>query len=344
MRVAPSLSLALLCSLIATVAVAQSDPRRDEAIKRYQEGVRLYDSGKSESAYVHFVEAYAVVQTPPILFNLARTEQLTGRYADAAKHFATYIALPPHPRVTPELRRQAAEFLAQVRTQLGHISVEAPKGTVVTVDDAPVEALDSIDVAPGVHRVAGKLGAASDVVTVTCVAGGTTPAKLVLNGSEPPIVPPVVVAPVVAPPVVPPVETIPVSQFWNGRRIGGAVITGVGVVGLVLGGVFAAERGSQLSSAHDTQAQLGSSGSACFKPTASSVSSECSSLSSQLGSYGSDAHLEEGFLIGGGALVAIGLVTMLWPSSGSATSTPSPSALRPVTGPHFAGLSWSTSF
>jgi hypothetical protein len=129
------------------------------------------------------------------------------------------------------------------------------------------------------------------------------------------------------------------------RRWVGVGIAGVGVVGLVLGGVFGAERGSETSDANAARARAlattggGVSTRACFSPSAASASA-CSSLSSALQSNGTDAHLEELFLISGGMLLAVGAVTTLWPSWSSGSNV----TLTPAVGPRVAGLQWAGSF
>jgi hypothetical protein len=287
------------------------------------------------------------VQTPPILFNLARTEQLTGRPLAAAEHFRAYLALPEHPRITSELRAKAQEYLTAVNAQLGHLKLDAPADATVTVDGKRAEPGATIEVVPGLRKVAGRRGEDTASLELVAPAGTVTVAHLIFSAS-PGVVPPVVVPPVplmhpeVAPPP-PPVEPVK-EPYWTGRRTAGVVISGVGVVGLVLGGVFGGERGGDTTSANNARSHIVGApgvppGSLCFNAPMSSTS--CSALSSALSSNNNAAQLEESFLIGGGVLLAIGLVTTFWPSSGAEPPMP---ALAPMTGPHLGGLQWSGSF
>ncbi len=79
---------------------------------------------------------------------------------------------------------------------------------------------------------------------------------------------------------------------------------------------------------------------ACTNPPASG-DAPCSTLSSSLGSNGTEAHLEETKLIGGGLLVAVGVIRTLWPAG---PEGPPMTQLAPITGPHVAGLQWKGSF
>jgi hypothetical protein len=150
--------------------------------------------------------------------------------------------------------------------------------------------------------------------------------------------------PAVVPP--PPVTAEPSKEpYWNSRRTVGVVIAGVGVVGLVLGGVFGAERGGDTTSAasdlKNVQATAGSApaGSLCTNPPAAATAA-CTALTNDLNSNGSAALVEETLLVSGGVLLGLGLVTTFWPGP-----APSPAArITPMTGPHLAGLSWTGSF
>ena len=340
MRAHAVCSLAALAMILQIApAYAQTEAAKAQALKRYQEGVALHDRGKEEEAYLQFVEAYAVVQTPPILFNLARTEQLTGRHVAAAEHFRAYLAIPEHPRVTPALRAKAQGYLTELQPLLGHIVVEAPAGAALTVDGKAASG-SNVEVEPGPHTVAAKVGDRSTFVNVTVVAGATVPAHIELAATPVvvapvPAVTPPSVTPVTPPPIEPPPPTQPAS-WWTTRREVGVAVAGVGVVGLVLGGVFGGERGGDTSSASTAQSTVGPNPSACFHSTSAS----CGSLSNALQSNGSAAGVETGFLVGGIAVLAAGLLTTFWPTGGDAHA----SALVPSIGPHGGSFSWTGSF
>jgi hypothetical protein len=142
-------------------------------------------------------------------------------------------------------------------------------------------------------------------------------------------------------PIIEPVE----RRYWNGRRTAGLVITGVGAVGMVVGAVFGAERGSETSDATTALGEIKPQGSVpranlCANPSSSNAG-PCAALSNAHSSVVNDAHIEDVFLVSGGVLVAVGLITTFWPEP---KGPPPTAGFTPLAGPHIAGLSWSTSF
>jgi hypothetical protein len=264
MRALPLVSLCVLIVSVGSQAQAQSDAAKEQALRRYQEGVALHDRGEEEGAYVRFAQAYSVVQTPPILFNLARTEQLTGRLVEAASHFKEYVAHAEHPRITAELRDKARSFLAQIDGQLGHIAVEAPTGTALAVDGVGRSPGEVLDVKPGTHTIEGTLGPERRSVTVDCAAGGTATAKLVFD--TPPGAIPASEAPASLPPG--PVASVQPSwappeggatnlSFWTARHVAGVVLVGAGALLGAMGTGFKVAAANDASRAASDHTQIG---------------------------------------------------------------------------------------
>src|ERR1700733_5199048 len=83
---------------VAAVAIAprtvwaQTQTESQEAEARFKEGLRHHDTGDEEGARLSFLEAYSVLKRPNLLFNLARAEQLTGRFVDAISHYKAFAA------------------------------------------------------------------------------------------------------------------------------------------------------------------------------------------------------------------------------------------------------------
>ena len=161
----------------ALPALAQPDPATAEAEQRYKEGIALHDRGREQDAYVKFAQAYAVLKTPPILFNLARTEQLTMRLVEANAHFREYLALPDQRLIPKESRDKARAYAAELRGQLGHLAITAPAGASISIDGAELGArapiAEEIDVMPGHHVIVARLDDSSTTATLS-VAGGVT--------------------------------------------------------------------------------------------------------------------------------------------------------------------------
>ena len=339
-------ALALVAVMIPATSMAQPSPAEVRAQARFKAGQDLFNKGDFEGARLEFQQAQAIYPRPSLLRSLAACELHMGRALEALKHLQEFMGDPNLPE---DQRAQAEPNFAKAYAATGHVAITAPRGAQLKLDgtDVGIAPLrDAVDVVVGTHAVDAALGDAVAHASVQAEGGKVVAVTLTMAG-----VPsgPAVIVPT-GPGVTPgpgPVGPGPGEHegYMTTRRWVGVVIAGVGVVGLVLGGVFGAERGSETSDANAARERaLATTGGGlptqtCFSPSAASTSA-CSSLSSALQSNGTDAHLEELFLISGGMLLAVGAVTTLWPSF----SPPAGTSLAPSAGPHMAGLQWSGSF
>jgi hypothetical protein len=347
---APSSWLFAVCASLAVVSAsptahAQTSHAEASADARFSAGLKAYDNADYEGARIEFLQAQAIFPRASLLRNLALSELHTNRPLDALTHLRSYIA---DPGTSPDKRALAERNIQEAYALTGHLSISAPDGAHLKVDGkdvgtAPLK--EAVDVAVGLHGVDSEVGGTAvhesvqagpgkltEVAFVGGVVGQTTVVG-VAGGAKPG--PGGVVGPV------PGGREETHVPYWNGRRTVGVVIAGVGVVGMVVGGVFGAQRGGETSDANAARTKIGSSTrSTCTTATSASVTSECAALSSALNSNSSDAHAEEILLVGGGVLVAVGLITALWPNA----SPPPATALVPMTGPHVAGFMWNGSF
>ncbi|MBS2011772.1 MAG: hypothetical protein JST00_02565 [Deltaproteobacteria bacterium] len=181
---------------VAAAAAVPSVARADdaavaEAQQRFQEGLDLADAGKHEPARLKFQQAWAVFKSPAVLYNLARTEQLTGHELEALEHFRTFVRISQTDvKITDAMRDKAKQNAEELARKLGQIEVVAPPNARVTVDGKPVDSLnDPVPVKPGTHRVEATFEGKSKVVTVDCSAGIVVKAKIefeVSGFTEPP--------------------------------------------------------------------------------------------------------------------------------------------------------------
>src|SRR3954469_11752093 len=82
---------AVALSVPAFSSVARADDAAvAEAKARFEEGLELADAGKHEPARLKFQQAWAVFKAPAVLYNLARSEQLTGHDLEALEHFKLF--------------------------------------------------------------------------------------------------------------------------------------------------------------------------------------------------------------------------------------------------------------
>ena len=185
----------LACVLsVAALSAAPSVARADdaavaEAQQRFQEGLDLADAGKHEPARLKFQQAWAVFKSPAVLYNLARTEQLTGHELEALEHFRHFMKISQTDvKITDAMRDKARQNTEELARKLGQIEVEAPATARVTVDGKPVESIaDPVPVRPGSHKVEATFEGKSKNVTVECNAGLIVKAKIEFEHfTEPP--------------------------------------------------------------------------------------------------------------------------------------------------------------
>jgi hypothetical protein len=130
-------------------AAAQERARRLVA-----EGARLFDDGKLAEAYVAFLAAWGITETPSIAKNLADCEISLGKHRDAADHLR-YIVESASGEVKPDELRRAKQQLAEAVKKIGTLRITVTiDGAAVKLDGAPVGESplpDAFYVTPGKH-------------------------------------------------------------------------------------------------------------------------------------------------------------------------------------------------
>jgi hypothetical protein len=296
------------------------DPAMTEARARFDEGVKLAEANDHEGARLKFNQAWALLKSPGILFNLARAEQLSNHPVDALDHYRQFAKLPPDPKITDAQRQRAAESITELVAKVGQIEIEAPAGARLSVDSKAIEPgnTDPIAVAPGGHVVEAIVDGKVRSVTVECAAGTVVKAKLI----EPPSSPPP------RPRPTPDTTAPPKDQgpgFWTtGRAAGLGVFVG-GIAALGVGVVFHLGASDSEEQAKSLRADLPEPrASACSAPTSLA---QCPKLSAAVDDQTSNENLRTAFFIGGGALVIGGAVLFLV-SSPSSDRSPTRGGLR----------------
>lgn len=167
-------------SLHARPAFAQQDVALVEAQARFKEGLDLADANNHEAARLKFQQAWSVYKSPAVLYNLARSEQLTGHDIEAFEHFREFLKAPPDPKVTEAHKKKAQENAEELGRKLGQVDVQAPPNARVTVDGriAPEAAREPVPVMPGRHVIEATLEGRIKSITVECAAGSITKAKI----------------------------------------------------------------------------------------------------------------------------------------------------------------------
>ena len=321
MRLIRPLGGVLLTSIFLALPARADDPRKAQADALFEEGVKLHDTDHDAEALEKFRKAYSIFPLPNTLMAEARSEQLTGRSVEAARHYREAMKSP---LLHPKNAELAKQYLAELDSKIGKLSVTGPSGTTFSMYGetfkVPLEAPLYVD--PGIIRLHGDHDGAVLEGAATVAAGKV--AVLELKG------------PATANNKGPITATEPPSEarqsFWDAPRIAGVVAVGVGLAGIGTGIAFGGSSRSARDRADATQAQLGPS--AC---TAGGDQAGCSGIASDRDTQHSDAKLSTVFLIVGSVVGVAGAAAFLWPRHDEVTVTPS-------VGKTSAGLDLSYSF
>lgn len=177
MRRLPIASFFFVAALAAQApAFAQGLSASDEANARFQTGLKYYDARDFESARLAFTQAYAVLQKPGILLNLALSELYSNHPVEAVGHLEQYIADPSTPA---DKREKARKHLDEAMKKTGHLEVRTAAQAQVKLDGRPLAPLPpTVHVMPGAHTLEAKLGTKTRTASVDAKAGETTPVDL----------------------------------------------------------------------------------------------------------------------------------------------------------------------
>lgn len=297
-----------------------------EARARFEEGIKQAEAGDHEGARLKFNQAWALLKSPAILFNLARAEHLSGHHVEALEHYRQFAKLPPDPKITDAQRQRVGESITELSKKVGQIEIEAPPAARVSVDGRMIIPgnTDPVAVAPGKHVVEAIADGKVKSVTVECQPGTITKARLVEDEAKPAVVAPAGPSAstststssresntaVEAATKDSPSETAGPS-FWTGGRIAGLGIFAGGLAALGAGAVFHVMAGTSEEEAAAIRAQLPGT-SACNDGTNDGANDvQCSQLRTQVDNQNLREGLRTGFFVGGGVLVVGGAVLFL---------------------------------
>lgn len=305
-----SLSLASACAsasmTIAPNAFAQQDAALTEAQARFKEGLDLADANNHEAARVKFQQAWSVYKSPAVLYNLARSEQLTGHDIEAFEHFREFLKAPPDPKVTEAHKKKAQENVDELGKKLGQVDVQAPPNARITVDGkiAPEAVREPVPVAPGRHVIEATLEGRIKSITVECTAGNITKAKIEFDtsggGSSG--------GPITEPPPAGGGD----DRSSSARYVVPAVIGVAGLVSLGVGIGF----GLASQAAKDEEESLRRPGVCSDR-----ASGDCQTLQAKSDDVTSKGTISTIGYVGGGVLLAAAVVTyIVWPSSKKSAS------------------------
>lgn len=331
-------ALLLAAGLLATAPAvwASNNPAERDALARFEEGLQRVKAGDFDAARLSFVEAYAVLHRPRILWNLALSEEKTGRTLEALTHFRQVAA---DSEAAEADRADARVHVSALSNQTGHIDVQAPAGAVVAVDGARVPDTTPLsgplDVVPGHHVVEAKLGESTASLAVDAGSGLTVHADFSAMSAVKPPPPPPPESPPVAPsqvPDEPPAE--PSFEPGLGRAVAVGGLAAGAIAAVTVGAILAGKSRDERNTAAAYGAQYGPT--ACATPGVAI----CAQWNDAVESQRRDAAWATGLYIGGGVLAAGAVVTWLvWPSG-----TGHSAKLVPSIDPRRIGMSFAASF
>jgi hypothetical protein len=337
------LCIALALTTIGPAAHAQSTDTnaRSLAEQHFKAGEKLQTEGNDQQALIEYRQAYGLYPTTNTLYNIAVAEQHTG---DLLKARDDLLACLKDERF--RYADLARKHLGEIHAQLGHLHVQAPAGTTITIDGQPVaDWSQPLDVVPGTHAVMATHGWQA-THTVQAVAGQ----EVVVSFVEPPaqgagqqgvgVSQPAAAAmadpspPKVEGPAAPPIHdsgSPPRGEgFWTPRREVGVAVAAAGLLSLGAGGYFFAQASDQQSRVQSLSSGL--SGSAC---AAAHPPAACGELDDARTAQQRDAVLSDVLLGVGAAAVVGGALLVLWPTAHDASAG---AAVEPLFLPGVAGL------
>ena len=141
-------------TLLTLTTTAGAQPR-SEAEVRFERGVAMFTARNYEGALVEFQRSLALSGGVDLLFNIGRTYQEMGRYAEAAGVIDEYLRRARD--LTPERRQEVTRMLTSLRGFIAHLRVRVtPVDATVALDGEPVDRArlaGSLAVNPGRHVV-----------------------------------------------------------------------------------------------------------------------------------------------------------------------------------------------
>ncbi len=303
------LAAALVGSTGTRVARAEDDVAILEAKARFEEGLGLADVGQHEAARLKFQQAWAVFKAPAVLYNLARSEQLTGRDVEALDHFRLFLRIgATDVKITEVMRDRARENVKNLASKIGQIEIEAPPTAQIIVDGKPLEdgPRELVPVRPGRHTVEAKFEGQLKTMTVECGTGRIAKAKLSFEPSDK--------------------SAGAKAADWSPARI--ATVSALSL-GAVAGGVFVfVFRANALSVTRQSR-DLRPNGESCIGVNAD----PCPQVASLKQDH--DAYMTSSLIAGvAGGILAAGAVTaaLVWPARDGSTAK-----VAPLVGPGFGG-------
>jgi tetratricopeptide (TPR) repeat protein len=227
----------LACALGLAGGVAraedEAEPERARAKALLQEGARQMDERQYDRAVESFTEAYRLVPSPKVLYNLGIAYLSVARYADALDALERFLAGAPD---APEANLATARrHVADLRGKVSTLAIKSDQpGADLTLDGRArgVVTFDhELTIDAGPHELRARAGDATLEERFTAVAGQRATLELSFAKAAAPGAPPVLMAPPAdAPPPLVDVASTPARAPLTRRPVFWVVVGAAAVV------------------------------------------------------------------------------------------------------------------
>ena len=326
-------ALTLSSGLFQTAARAQGAPRQASAQAVFEDAKKLMAKKDYAAACPKFADSQQLDPAPGTQFNLADCYEKAGQTASAWATFKSAAAsYRAHNR--PDWETKARDRAAALESKLSKLTINvgaqgAVTGLEVTRDGVPVvssERGSAIPVDPGAHTIEatapGKLKWTKSVAVAANGDQQTVTLPPFANDPSAASVPPPVA--VNSKPSSAMAPEMPPKQAGSGQKTMGVVLVGVGAAGVIVGSVT----GLMAISKNKTSTSACPNDGACTSQDAIDANKSASTLGTVS---------TVGFIVGGVALAAGGVLFLTAPKASEARST-GRVRIAPTAGPGSLGL------
>ena len=230
------LLLVTLGRAAAAADEAPDDPARARAKALMQQGARQMEDRQYDKAVESFAEAYRLVPSPKVQFNLGIAYLSVARYADALQALEGFLKEDP---TAPEASQATARrHIAELRTKVVALSIKSDRpGATLSLDGrsyGPVTFDQPLTIDPGIHVLHAVAGSDTVEQTFTAEPGQAMTVTLTFTAAAPaaplafaPVPPPSALL-ATAPPPDAPRPLYRRGWFWG--AVGGVAVVAVAVI------------------------------------------------------------------------------------------------------------------
>jgi hypothetical protein len=190
----PLLAAVLACGLILTPGAAHAEPAEPRARAKalLREGARYMEDRRYDKALETFQEAYALVPSPKIQFNLGIAYLSLARYTEALSAFEQFLK---DAREAPASSHATARrHIADLRAKVATVEISGDRQTVDIAIDGRSRGSASVGqeltVDPGRHELHATAGGKSVHLHFSIEAGQRQVVSLIFDPPPPPLTTP----------------------------------------------------------------------------------------------------------------------------------------------------------